>query len=81
MEEPLLKPILETIRERADCALKEIERMEEPKAVKWKCSKCGHLKHFTRPVTVAAAIPGPKCNGSFFDPDNQPVACKPQSEA
>ena len=52
MEEPLLKPILETIRERADCALKEIERMEEPKAVKWRCSKCGHLKHFTRPVTV-----------------------------
>jgi hypothetical protein len=45
-----LKAILETIRERADDALKQLKEDEEERAMRWRCKNCHYTKHFTRPV-------------------------------
>ena len=62
-----IKAILQQIREKTDYALKQIEKMEEPKSVNWRCTSCGYAKHFTKPVPVETAIPCPKCKGSQFE--------------
>ena len=68
-ENPPLKPIkaiLHQIRERTDYALKQIEAMEQPKSLNWKCTSYGYTKHFTKTVPVAAAVPCPKCKSTEF---------------
>jgi Zn finger protein HypA/HybF involved in hydrogenase expression len=62
-----IKAILQQIRERTDYALKQIEAMEQPKSVNWKCTSCGYTKHFTKQVPMDTAIPCPKCKGSEFE--------------
>jgi rubrerythrin len=62
-----LKAILETIRERADYALKQLEDAEAPRSMRWKCKDCQYMKHFTRPVTLEAAGRCPRCKNSEFE--------------
>jgi hypothetical protein len=35
-----LKAILETIRERADCALKQLQAADEQRSMHWRCKEC-----------------------------------------
>ncbi len=72
MESPLagLTAALRQIRDRADAALKTIEKPAEPRALAWKCKTCGHVKHFTRPATAEVARPCAKCHGASFEPRN-----------
>jgi rubrerythrin len=69
-EETPLKPlraILETIRERADYALKHLEDAEEQRSMRWKCTNCGNVKRFTRPVPKETADQCPKCDRRLFE--------------
>ena len=61
-----LRRILERIRDDAQQALTVLVDSEEPRSIAWKCSGCGHGKHFTRPVPAEVAAPCPKCGGESF---------------
>ncbi len=63
-----IKEILETIRDDAQRALTLLGQNKEQRALGWKCIKCGHVKHFTRPVSGDVASPCPKCNANSFEP-------------
>lgn len=60
--------MLETIRECANYALQQLASVEEVKALRWRCSGCGHTKNFTRKVPAEVASPCPKCKGTTFQP-------------
>jgi len=49
-----LRRILEKIRDDAEQALRVLGDSEEPRSIAWKCSGCGHVKHFTRPVPAGS---------------------------
>jgi len=61
-----LKAILETIREQADFALKQLQASEEERSMRWKCKDCRYIKHFTRPVPLEAAGRCPRCKSVSF---------------
>ena len=68
--EEKLKPIrtiLETIRERADYALKQLQDAEEERAMRWRCKDCRYIKHFTRPATLESAGKCPRCKSISFE--------------
>jgi predicted Zn-ribbon and HTH transcriptional regulator len=62
-----LKATLETIRERADYALKQLQKSEEQRLMRWKCANCGYTKRFTRPVPQETADDCPKCKSRLFE--------------
>jgi len=66
----LLRTLLQRIRTEADAALTALSRSEQPHAVQWQCTRCGHRKHFTKRVTVDATSgsPCPKCGGNIYQP-------------
>jgi predicted Zn-ribbon and HTH transcriptional regulator len=68
-ETPLrpLKEILETIREQADFALKQLQKPKEEYSMRWKCKDCNYIKHFTRPVPLEAAGQCPRCKSISFE--------------
>jgi predicted nucleic-acid-binding Zn-ribbon protein len=68
-ETPLtpLKAILETIRERADYGLKQLQDAEEQRSMRWKCKECQYTKHFTRPVPLESVGKCPRCKSSSFE--------------
>jgi rubrerythrin len=59
---------LKSIRDQADSVLKNIEQSTQQKSLAWKCTACGHTKHFTRPALAEVAAPCPRCGGAAFDP-------------
>src|SRR6266542_2486791 len=61
-----LKVILETIRERAQYALKQIQESEEQRSMRWKCKECRYMKHFTRLVPLEATGRCPRCKSPSF---------------
>jgi predicted Zn-ribbon and HTH transcriptional regulator len=68
--EEKLKPIraiLETIRERADYALKYLQEEEEERAMQWRCKDCHYVKYFTRPATLESAGKCPRCKSVSFE--------------
>jgi rubrerythrin len=58
---------LRSIRDQADSALRRIERSAGRHSLAWKCTACGHTKHFTRPALAEVAAPCPRCGGANFD--------------
>jgi len=64
----IVKQRLLEIRAKVDSALREIAGAEEIKTARWKCSACGHLKHFTKPATAVACGNCPRCKGATFLP-------------
>jgi predicted Zn-ribbon and HTH transcriptional regulator len=62
-----LKAILETIRERADYALKQLQDADEQRSMHWRCKECGYMKHFTRPMPLESAGRCPRCKSSSFE--------------
>ena len=61
-----LRDILEKIKGDAQRALALVVSEPELQSLGWKCTACGHVKHFTRPVTAAVAGRCPKCKGDSF---------------
>ena len=61
-----LRDLLEKIKGDAQRALALLSTATELRSLGWKCTACGHVKHFTRPVMVAVADRYPKCKGDFF---------------
>jgi predicted Zn-ribbon and HTH transcriptional regulator len=59
---------LQSIRDQADSALKQIEQPQEQRSMRWKCKECRHVKHFTRPVPLEAAGRCPRCKSAEFTP-------------
>jgi len=58
--DPALKALivaLRSIRDQADSVLKKVEQPRGERSLAWKCSACGHVKHFTRPAMVEVAAP------------------------
>jgi hypothetical protein len=60
--------VLTSIRDQADSALRKIDKPRRERSLAWKCTACGHLKHFTRPALAEVAAPCPKCGGTTFIP-------------
>jgi hypothetical protein len=56
------------IRDQADSVLRRIEQPSGERSLAWKCTGCGHIKHFTRPVPSDVASPCPKCKNAVFEP-------------
>jgi predicted Zn-ribbon and HTH transcriptional regulator len=70
MAKASLKPLtaaLETIRERADYTLKQLQDAEEERSMRWKCKDCDYMKHFTRPVILEEAGRCPRCKSTSFE--------------
>jgi len=61
-----LRDLLEKIKGDAQRALALLPSGDELRSLCWKCTSCGHVKHFTRPVTAAVADQCPKCKGDSF---------------
>ena len=61
-----LRDVLEKIKGDAERALALLPSEGELRSLGWKCTACGHLKHFTRPVTAAVAERCPKCKSDSF---------------
>jgi predicted Zn-ribbon and HTH transcriptional regulator len=61
-----LKAMLETIREQAELALKQLQKSEEERSMRWRCKDCKYTKHFTRPVPLEAAGRCPRCKSISF---------------
>ena len=61
-----LRDLLEKIKGDAQRALALLPSETELRSLGWKCTACGHVKHFTRPVTAAVADHCPKCKGDSF---------------
>ena len=61
-----LRDILEKIKGDAQRALALLPGEAELRSLSWKCTACGQVKHFTRPVTAAVADRCPKCKGDSF---------------
>jgi hypothetical protein len=45
-----LKAILETIREQADFALKQLQESEEERSMRWKCKDCRYISLSARSI-------------------------------
>jgi rubrerythrin len=64
-----VRTILSRIREDAQRALTLLdESKRDQRSLAWKCTACGHIKHFTRLVLAEVAAPCPKCRCEKFDP-------------
>jgi rubrerythrin len=57
---------LRWIRDQADSVLRKIEQSSGKRSLGWKCTACGHTKHFTRPTVAEVAAPCPRCGGANF---------------
>ena len=69
MDEEALKPLreaLERAQERLKYVIDRLKTFEEKRSLRWQCTKCGHIKRFTKPVPSHVASRCPKCNGHEF---------------
>jgi predicted nucleic-acid-binding Zn-ribbon protein len=62
-----IRAILETIRERADYALKQLEGAEEKRSLRWACKNCRYIKYFTKPVPLEVVEKCPRCKCTSFE--------------
>jgi predicted Zn-ribbon and HTH transcriptional regulator len=64
-----LKTILERIRNETDQALSILrDSANDERALGWKCTGCGYIKHFTKPVSLEAVARCPRCKSEEFVP-------------
>jgi len=49
-------------------ALDPSPSVEDMRAMRWQCGKCGHVMDFTRPVAIIVCGECPKCQGEAFSP-------------
>ena len=74
-----LKAILETIREQANFALRQLQRSEEESSKHRRCKDCEYTKHFTRPVLLEAAGRCLRCKSISFQRVPEPGHGRPKS--
>jgi hypothetical protein len=60
--------VLTSIRDQADSVLRKIDKPRSERSLAWKCTRCGQVKHFTRPALAEVSAPCPKCGGGAFNP-------------
>ena len=48
---------------------KELKSFEKIRALRWRCTQCGHVKRVTRPMPAEVAPPCPKCRSDSFAAD------------
>ena len=63
-----LREALEQVHDRLGLIIARLSAREEPRYMRWRCTSCGHLRHFTRPMPADVAPPCPKCKGANFQP-------------
>ncbi|MEO5754896.1 MAG: hypothetical protein ABIR38_09330 [Chthoniobacterales bacterium] len=61
-----IREVLEHARERLDYAIDRLKSTAEVRCLRWRCTGCGYLKHFTRPMPAGVAAPCPKCRSRIF---------------
>ena len=61
-----LRQALEQVRDRLDTIILRLKAREEPRFMRWRCTACGYVKRFTRPMPADVAAPCPKCKGQEF---------------
>jgi predicted Zn-ribbon and HTH transcriptional regulator len=61
-----LRTILEKIRNDAEKAVALLTDTREQRALAWKCTGCGYIKHFTKLVTLEAVTRCPRCKSDQF---------------
>jgi predicted Zn-ribbon and HTH transcriptional regulator len=61
-----LRRILERIRNDGDQALTLLNDAQARRALGWKCTGCGHVKHFTKPVSLEVVARCPRCKSDQF---------------
>jgi predicted Zn-ribbon and HTH transcriptional regulator len=61
-----LRQILERIREETEQALSLLTNAGDQRALGWKCTGCGYIKHFTKPVSLEAVARCPRCKSDQF---------------
>jgi len=61
-----LRTILEKIRHDTEKALALLADAKEHRALAWKCTGCGHVKHFTKPVSLDVVARCPRCKSDQF---------------
>jgi predicted Zn-ribbon and HTH transcriptional regulator len=59
---------LQSIRDTAANALKQIEQPLEQRSMRWTCKECRYIKHFTRSVSLEGAGRCPRCKCTEFRP-------------
>ncbi len=64
-----LKQILERIRNDTDQALTLLAGTGGQRALAWKCTGCGHVKHFTKPASLDVVARCPRCKSDQFVPE------------
>ena len=64
-----IRDALEEVRGQIDRALTRATAppAKEIRSLGWRCTACGHIKHFTRPMPIHVARPCPKCRGAEFE--------------
>jgi rubrerythrin len=62
----LFREALERARQRVDYAISRLKSFEKIRALRWRCTQCGHVKRFTRPMPAEVAPPCPKCRSDSF---------------
>ena len=62
---PLLKNLQE-VHEQLGHTIKRLQSYDELRCMRWRCTDCGYIKHFTRPMPAEVAPPCPKCEGKHF---------------
>ena len=68
-DEEALRPIreaLEQVHDRLGRIIARLSVQAELRSLRWRCVRCGYLKHFTRPMPAHVAPPCPKCQGATF---------------
>jgi len=69
-DDQLIVPVrqaLEQVRDRLDTIIARLKAREAFRCMRWRCSTCGQIKHFTRAMPAHVAPPCPKCHGAKFE--------------
>jgi len=67
-----LKAILETIREHADFALKQLQKSEEERSTRWRCKDCKYTKHLLGPFHQKQPADVPGARAFHFNASPEP---------
>lgn len=62
-----IREALEQVHARLGGIIARLRPQEEARYLRWRCTACGYLKHFTRPMPAHVAPPCPKCKGTSFE--------------
>lgn len=59
---------LQSIKYTVEAAIQSIDDFKKVRSLRWRCSNCGNVCHYTKPMTIAAVSDCTKCWGKVFEP-------------